>query len=712
MLQRSLSVEEICRKLKPLFGNKIDQLYMRYSVSSSLEEKNEIFQALSFLYQKNLNKLLDNSILLEPPEKAEISGEYPLGEVVYSGKKLYTFGLNEKDWPRHVCITGMSGSGKTNFAFNVLENFIGKDKPFLVFDWKKSFRPLVHIDPSLFVFTIGNDAASNLFKTNINVPPTGVSPKEWITVLADLLAESFSASFGVHKIILETLDEVFEGWGVYKGGKHYPNWLHVKKMLEIKAKDSRGRESQWYESALRIASVLTFGNFGKTINYEGKKSFSIEDLFNKRAIFELSSLSNVEKKFFCEFILTYIYKYKKAGENKSENKFNYAILVDEAHNVFLKDKTNFVSESVTDMAYREMREYGVSLICLDQHISKLSDTVKGNSACHIAFQQQLPQDIYDISSITQLQQSKDFFSKIPVGSAIVRLSERYNSPFLIQTPLVELREQTIDDDKISSRMDCMVQGLDIDKNDKEFRDSITFEREVNSGNWGVSKLKNPGITYEEYESEIPSKTQELTLNKQFSEKITNQKVGKGVVEAEIPSDEIPSEYEYDSEYIQKVLYKFVKEELEKGYDLKNIEKVLEKGLSQNAYTQQDILIVINKALGKKLKESLEDSETPITYSVSHDYLSDFNDEEKSFLNFLISYPEHDYSTVELYKRIGLSSRKGNKIKDELLEKGIIEIQEQKYDNGWKKFIRLSAQKVHPQSNLTNKLNQSITQNFN
>jgi hypothetical protein len=687
--QKSLSAEEMCRKLKPLFGNKIDQLYMRYSVSNSLDEKNEIFQVLSFLYQKNLNKLLDNQILLEPPEKSEISGEYPLGEVVYSGKQLYTFGLNENDWPRHVCVTGMSGSGKTNFAFNILENFIGKDKPFLVFDWKKSFRPLVHIDPSLFVFTIGNDAISNSFKVNINVPPAGVSPKEWINVLADLLSESFSASFGVHKILLETLDEIFEGWDVYKlpeSKRHYPNWLHVRKMLEMKAKDSRGRESQWYESAMRIASVLTFGNFGKTINYEGKKSFSIEDLFDKRVVFELNSLSHIEKKFFCEFVLTYIYKYKKAGEVKSNGSFNYAILVDEAHNVFLKDKTNFVSESVTDMAYREMREYGVSLICLDQHISKLSDTVKGNSACHVAFQQMLPEDIKDLSFITQLQQNQNYFSKIPVGSAIVKLSERYNSPFLITTPLVELREQTIDDEKISSRMQCMIQFIDAHKNDKEFLDSITYEVEAESGKWSPKQVKIPEITSKEIPSEIeleiPEKPYEIQENTLLEE-------------------------EYDSEYVQNVLYEFVKQELEKGHDLKNIEKVLENGLSQNSYTSQDILIVVNKALGKKLEESLEDSDNPLVYSIDNDYLKDFNQEEKTFLEFLISNPEHEHSTVELYKEVGLSSRKGNKIKEELLEKGIIEIQEQKYTNGWKKFIRLSAQ-----SNSNNQINQSHNQNFN
>ena len=200
------------------------------------------------------------------------------------------------------------------------------------------------LDSEVMAFTVGNDKVSNLFKTNINVPPKGVAPKEWINTLCDLLTESFQASFGVHKILLETLDEIYEGWGVYEGGKHYPNWQHVKKMLENKAKDSKGRETGWYESAMRIASVLTFGSFGKVVSYDGKKSLSVEDLFDKKVIFELSSLSNIEKKFFSEYILTYIYKLKKAQESPVETNFDYAILVDEAHNVFLKNKTNFISQ--------------------------------------------------------------------------------------------------------------------------------------------------------------------------------------------------------------------------------------------------------------------------------------------------------------------------------------------------------------------------------
>lgn len=154
---------------------------------------------------------------------------------------------------------------------------------------------------------------------------------------------------------------------------------------------------------------------------------------------------------------------KKARQSDVSQKFDHAILVDEAHNIFLKKPTNFSNESVTDMIYREMREYGTSLICLDQHISKISDTVKGNSACHIAFQQQLPSDIQDISDLMQLREKRHYFSQLPVGSAIVKLSERYTSPFLIEVPYAEIRNQRITDDNIKSRMQAMLMNHEFEK---------------------------------------------------------------------------------------------------------------------------------------------------------------------------------------------------------------------------------------------------------
>jgi len=711
--QRPLTIEEMCRKLKPVFGKKIDNLYLRYSMAETREEKDELMHFVNALYQKNLSVLLSKNVLLEPPTEKEVSGEYPLAMVSYANKQLYPFALREHDWPRHVCISGMSGSGKTTLAFHILENFIRKDKPFLVFDWKKSFRPLMAIDDSLVTFTIGDDSIANRFKMNILRPPEGIAPKEWITILSDLLAESFSVSFGVHKVLIETIDELFEGWNVYgnnkntniEPGKYYPTWQHVKKMLEDKSKKSRGREATWVESAMRIATLLTFGAFGKVVNYDGEKSISVEDILDKRVILEMNSLGNVEKKFFCEFVLTYIYKLKKSKQTRISNSFDHAILVDEAHNIFLKDKTTFVKESVTDMIYREMREYGTSLICLDQHISKLSDTVNGNSACHIAFQQQLPQDSLDVSRIMYLFDNKEIFSQLPVGSAVVKLSERYTSPFLIQVPFAKSRNIEVTNEDIIKRLKSFVLQLQVERNDdKEFNEQLIHAMpkqvpvEIKVGESGLVKEVK---VVRDSQNDLIQKSiigQMNALNNSVVEDVEVQKIEedifsqlKELVElAEIPEKEISK---------QDVLRSFISKRLSLGEDFDTIreklifysdeENLVEIQIAINGFVEDKSYNELGNLLPlESFKKSgiLQNNSTEI--NINNRNFGYENTDQKKFLDYLRQNPNHKDATVELYENIGFSVRRGNKIKNELLDRNLITIREEKNQKGWKKIIRL------------------------
>ena len=652
VFQKPLTVEEICNKLRPVFGEKVDQMYFQYTVADGREEREEIEHILNALYQKHLNQLLDKGVLLEPPRAGVIDGDYTLATISYAQRKMFDFNLREKDWPRHICITGMSGSGKTTFAFKIVEALNKKNKPYLIFDWKKSFRPLSADDNSIMTFTVGEDKVSNLFKTNINQPPKGVAPKEWINVLADLLTESFSASFGVHKVILETLDQAFKEWGIYNGSENYPTWNHIKWRLEEKVDKVGGREAGWLESAIRIATVMTFGEFGKTVNYKGENSVSVEELLDKKVVMELNSLGGIEKKFFCEFVLTYIYKMKKARQNYASNGFDHAIIVDEAHNIFLNKPTNFTNESTTDMIYREMREYGTSLVCLDQHISKISDTVKGNSACHIAFQQQLPQDIYDISEIMSLRENKHYFSALQVGTAIVKLSERYTSPFLIEVPYVETRKKDITDEDIKSRMQAMIMNQEYEKEiDPEFNKAIEKPKEV------VAKPVEPKTI--------------KTKQDIFESKPTENPI-------------IESKPEINLTEVQQTLHDFIVDHTKAGIDLKDIENTLEKSKAQGNYTSSDIMTAINKAFENQLVVTFKRND--VTKKGVH---SELNTDEQVFMEFLQKNPNHTLSTTEVYRQIGLSARKGTNAKKGLNEKGLIKIEEVKYDKGWKKLIRLS-----------------------
>ena len=666
MYRQTLSVEEMCRRLRPLFGKRIDQLYLRYAMTDDRSTKTEIEQAIQALYQKHLSSsLLDDALLLEPPRKEVIQGKYPLGEVVYGSSACCTFGLRERDWMRHVCVTGMSGSGKTTFAFQILGNFIFQKKPFLVFDWKKSFRSLTKLNEKLRVYTIGNEHVAN-FKLNINKPPKGVDPKEWINLLADIITETFSASFGVHKLLVETLDKAFQDFGVFAGSGNYPTWLQVRDRLEERAnaQTRKTRESEWLESALRIAYALTFGTFGKTICYKGADAHAVEDLFQEEVVMELASLSNTEKKFFTQFILSYIYKWAKAGGVHTTESFRFAILVDEAHNIFLKDRPTFISESIADVIFREIREYGVSLITLDQHMSKLSDVVAGNSATNVAFQQMLPQDIDAVSRLMQLQDHKEYFTQLPVGSAIVRLVERFHRPFLIRAPLVKLKFVSVDDASLRERMRLL---LAYDRRKVAFEESVRDE---------VLAKKVQDLRYVFGTSGVRTDDAFLEEQARLSEAA---RVAEEAQDAYLRQERAGPAGIGLRNHLQQKIFEDVKKRCLNGESFSSVKK----WYAHAGYRRSDVLHVM-----KYIKEKgfLEKWQTGSKKSIQKQEPLSLSDEELAFLRVIRDHPSSPVSS--LYQKAGLSPRKGNALKKRLEDEGIVEVVEQRYDRGWKKLLRI------------------------
>ena len=133
--------------------------------------------------------------------------------------------------------------------------------------------------------------------------------------------------------------------------------------------------------------------------------------------------------------------------------------------------------------------------------------------------------------------------------------------------------------------------------------------------------------------------------------------------------------------------------------MREIENILEKGISTNNYSESEIFAAINYFLKSKLGDHFEES--------CFD-LNGLNKEEKSFMNFLLQNPKHELSTTEFYKHIGLSTRKGNIVKNDLMYKGMIKIDEIKYSKGWKKLIRLNNIQTTKQTALSEQPNIEIT----
>src|SRR5437016_3170529 len=112
---------DLCKKLKPVIGGKADALWLAYSTSENSDMKQEAASYIQLFAVKYLSKEVDSKdIYLPPPAKAQAAGEFTLGDVFYGPQNLYPIGLRRENFRKHIGIFGITGSGKTVVAQNIL----------------------------------------------------------------------------------------------------------------------------------------------------------------------------------------------------------------------------------------------------------------------------------------------------------------------------------------------------------------------------------------------------------------------------------------------------------------------------------------------------------------------------------------------------------------------------------------------------------------
>ena len=167
---------------------------------------------------------------------------------------------------------------------------------------------------------------------------------------------------------------------------------------------------------------------------------SIDWLLNKNVIFELDNLAELEKIFFTEALLLWIYEYRKL-EGKREQ-FKHCILIEEAHHILSKKKeASFGEETIIELVIKMIREFGESVIAIDQEPNKVSDSIKANTNLKICFTLGNGKDISNISKAMSLtRQEQGMIDKLKIGHAIVKLKDRFNEPVHIKIPHVRIKK--------------------------------------------------------------------------------------------------------------------------------------------------------------------------------------------------------------------------------------------------------------------------------
>ncbi|MFX0097872.1 MAG: ATP-binding protein [Candidatus Hodarchaeota archaeon] len=441
-------VKQLCRKLRPVVGTQIDKIWQAYLIEDN-KGKGEIEEYLKLLSASVISERLEkDQIFLFPPSKERAAGSYYIGDVLYNKKCLYPFGLREKEWIQHVGIFGRSGAGKTNLGFSIVSELFKKNKPFIIFDWKRNYRDLSALPDfhDLLVFTVGRNIAPLRF--NPLIPPQGTDPRTWLKKIIEVVAHSYFLGEGVMYLLQKAINSVYRRYGVYDGSvNQYPTFRDVLRWFDkYKAK---GREANWLSSTLRAISTICFGEMNRLTNIGNQQ---IEQLLKKKVILELDALTQSDKIFFIEALLLWIHHYRL--REKEREAFKHAVIIEEAHHILSGEKASLTGgESIMETTFREIREFGESLIILDQHPFQISLPALGNTYTTIVMNLKHKKDVNTIAQCMMLDRTeKEYPGNLEIGEAIVRLQGRIMKPFLIKIPEFEIKKGVVTDEILREKM--------------------------------------------------------------------------------------------------------------------------------------------------------------------------------------------------------------------------------------------------------------------
>lgn len=441
-------VKQLCRKLRPVVGPKLDKIWQAYLIEDD-NGKDEIEEYLKLLSASVISDRLEtDEIFLFPPSEERASGNYYIGDVLYNKKCLYPFGLREKEWIQHLGIFGRSGAGKTNLGFSIVSELVKKNKPFIIFDWKRNYRDLTALPEfrDLLIFTVGRNIVPLRF--NPLIPPQGTDPKTWLKKIIEVVAHSYFLGEGVMYLLQKAINSVYRKYGVYDGTvRNYPTFRDVLRWFD--KYHAKGREANWLVSTLRAISTICFGEMNRLTNTGNQQ---IDQLLKKKVILELDALTQSDKIFFIEALLLWIHHYRL--REKERESFKHAVIIEEAHHILSSEKASLTGgESIMETTFREIREFGESLIILDQHPCQISLPALGNTYTTIVMNLKHKKDVSAIAQSMMLDSAeKEYPGNLELGEAIVRLQGRTMKPFLIKIPEFEVKKGIVTDEILREKM--------------------------------------------------------------------------------------------------------------------------------------------------------------------------------------------------------------------------------------------------------------------
>jgi len=393
---------------------------------------------------------------LNPPLPSDPDSALLLGKLLDGGEEVgeLTYEVDLNTLTRHVFITGITGSGKSNTCRRLLAELMERKVNFMVIEPAKdeyvqmalTYNQAGTFDRQIAVYMPGrtNWGGHDLESLRLNPFDIVRLPGATTQVMPhmDRLKSIFNASFPMQEILPVILEEALvdlydsQGWldeTLPPEGIGFPTleqlYDRVSGLVRAKGYEQRITDNIIAAIRTRIGSLLR-GWKGRLFNHPLSTPF--DQLFDRPVVVNLQSMGDdADKCFTMALLLNFMYEYRQAQHESAGSPesglLRHLAIIEEAHRVLRKsspsayggDPQAKMGEMFADIL-AEMRAYGQGLAIIDQVPAKLVPDALKNTNLKIIHRLVAADDRQAMASTLALtEEQTKVIARLKVGQAII-----------------------------------------------------------------------------------------------------------------------------------------------------------------------------------------------------------------------------------------------------------------------------------------------------
>ena len=381
------------------------------------------------------------------------------------------YALPRHDFAKHGLVVGVTGSGKTNTLFHLLDKLWNKGQgiPFLVIEPAKAEYRDLRTAPgfeTLRIFTLGDERWAPFRLNPFEFEIADAENRLHVQTHIDFLKSVFNAAFILYApmpYVLETcLHEVYQdkGWDLTTSqNRRLPpqergneaRWPVFPTLTDLYNKIDEVVDRLGYEERIQMdvkaglkARIGSLRLGGKGLMLDVRHSIPMAELLAHPTVLELERIGNDdEKAFLIGLLLTRLYEYRvvQARMHDGLPRLQHVTVFEEAHRLLKHvptevqtEEANVKGQAVETFAnmLSEIRAYGQGVLIAEQIPTKLAPDAIKNTNLKIMHRIVAEDDRDVMGGTMNLKEAqKRYVTTLRTGQAVV-YAEGADKPYLIE----------------------------------------------------------------------------------------------------------------------------------------------------------------------------------------------------------------------------------------------------------------------------------------